>query len=149
MAISAQDDTSTTGEERNIAIKSTSSGGLHVAVTDGSGNLATAASGLPVVDANWTPVEYAQATNLTAARNMWGAAGDVFGATEPAGSPTLALIQALTQNVRWRDDGTSPTSTVGMQLAAGDQFLYTGDLSTIEFIEESATAELNVTLFTQ
>ena len=33
--------------------------------------------------------------------------------------PTFALIICETQGIRWRDDGTSPSSSVGMILAAG------------------------------
>lgn len=60
------------------------------------------------------------------------------------GGANVALIQALTQNVRWRDDGTAPTASVGLQLLAGDEMFYTGDLSAIQIIQEAATAEVNV-----
>jgi hypothetical protein len=65
--------------------------------------------------------------------------------TMPTGKkPRMALIQALTQNVRWRDDGTAPTTTVGYQLAAGSELAYSGDLEQIQFIEEAASTELNI-----
>ena len=68
--------------------------------------------------------------------------------TEANGSKAhYALIQAVTKNVRWRDDGTDPTAAVGVQLAAGDDFWYTGDLSAIKFIEEAASAEVNVAYY--
>lgn len=68
--------------------------------------------------------------------------------TAPAGDTIkAALLQAETQNVRWRDDGTNPTASVGMVLAAGDTLLYDGDLSKIKFIEATASAKLNVTYF--
>lgn len=60
---------------------------------------------------------------------------------------SMALIQAVTQNVRWRDDGTAPDATTGMQLAAGSDFWYTGDLSAIRFFEESASAEINIATY--
>ncbi len=65
------------------------------------------------------------------------------GLTVPGGA-NVALIQALTQNVRWRDDGTNPTNSVGIQLLAGDEMFYTGNLTAIKIIEETATAEVNV-----
>lgn len=78
---------------------------------------------------------YQQVTDLTAA----------VGLTVPAGAD-LALLQVTGQNVRWRDDGTNPTTTVGMVLtAAGDPYPYSGDLTKIKFIEVSASAVLNVT----
>lgn len=80
---------------------------------------------------------YQQVTNLTAA----------VGLTVPAGAG-LALLQVTGQNVRWRDDGTDPTTTVGMVLtAAGDPYPFSGDLSKIKFIESSATAVLNVAYY--
>lgn len=60
---------------------------------------------------------------------------------------TKAVIQAMDQAVRWRDDGTSPTATVGMVLAAGASITFTGSLSAFEAIEASAGAELNVTYY--
>lgn len=62
--------------------------------------------------------------------------------------PVLALLQAETQNVRWRDDGTAPTAAIGMILIAGaDPYPYDGDLTKIRFIEVAATAKLNVSFY--
>ncbi len=61
---------------------------------------------------------------------------------------TLALIQAEDQTVRWRDDGSAPTTSAGQRLQAGDDMWYVGDnLSKLQFIEETATAKLNVTYY--
>ena len=49
--------------------------------------------------------------------------------------------------MRWRDDDTDPTSTVGMPLAAGVTLQYDGDLTKIRFIEYGGTAKLNVTYY--
>lgn len=61
--------------------------------------------------------------------------------------PTLALIIAETQGVRWRDDGTAPTASVGMPLSVGIPLNYDGDLSKIRFIEQTASAKLNVSYY--
>lgn len=82
------------------------------------------------------PAGYEQVTVLSAA----------VGLTVPSGADR-ALIQAATQDIRWRDDGTSPTASVGMVLAAGTTLEYTGDLSAFEAIETAASAELNVSYF--
>lgn len=58
-----------------------------------------------------------------------------------------AIIQAEAQNVRWRDDGVAPTAAVGMVLAAGDDMLYTGQLSKFRAIAAVAGAILNVTYY--
>ena len=49
--------------------------------------------------------------------------------------------------MRWRDDDVSPTSTVGMPLAAGVTLQYDGDLTKIRFIEQAASAKLNITYY--
>lgn len=82
------------------------------------------------------PLGYQQIADMSAATGL----------TVPAGAD-MALIQAVTQNVRWRDDGTAPTGTVGMRLAAGDTLSYDGDLSAFQAIEEAASAELNITYY--
>lgn len=54
------------------------------------------------------------------------------------------LIQALTQNVRYTLDGTTPTATTGFQLVAGDPpiIIPIGGSTTVKVIEEAATADL-------
>lgn len=81
---------------------------------------------------------YAQITSLSAAAAL----------TVPAGA-TYALIQAETQNVRWRDDGTAPTASVGMILVAGaDAFGFIQpQLAAMQFIQTTATAKLNVSFY--
>lgn len=63
------------------------------------------------------------------------------------GGARVALIQALVQNIRWRDDGTDPTSTVGTRLHAGETFMYFGDLKALRFIEEASGAEVNISAY--
>ena len=58
-----------------------------------------------------------------------------------------AIIQAETQNIRWRDDGTAPTASVGMQLASGSSFLFTGNLQALQIIEETASAKANISFY--
>lgn len=86
-------------------------------------------------DATIDPVGYRQITNLATAIGI------------PVANGRVALVQALDQNVRWRDDGIDPTSSVGMRLHAGETMFYTGDLRKIKFIEEAASAELNIVAY--
>lgn len=61
--------------------------------------------------------------------------------------PTFALIICESTGVRWRDDGTAPTASVGMPLAVGVPLQYDGDLTKIQFIEQSASSKLNVSYY--
>lgn len=80
---------------------------------------------------------YQQITNVSAA----------VGLTVPAGT-SMALIQVETQTVRWRDDGTNPTATVGMVLAPGSTLEYTGSsFGSIKFIEVAASATINISYY--
>jgi hypothetical protein len=79
---------------------------------------------------------YQQITSLSSAQAL----------TVPRGA-TRALIAPLTQTVRWRDDGTAPTASVGMPLAVGVPLQYDGDLTKIRFIEQVASAKLNISYY--
>lgn len=79
---------------------------------------------------------YQQITSLSSAAAL----------TVPPGA-TLALIVPEAQNVRWRDDGTAPTATVGMPIYVGASLSYDGDLNKIRFIEETASAKINVSFY--
>jgi hypothetical protein len=92
-----------------------------------------------------TCLGYQQITSLSASAALTVPTADpVTGAKQ---QPTIAYIVAETQDVRWRDDGTAPTASVGTPLAAGVPFPYDGDLTKIRFIEQTASAKLNVTYY--
>lgn len=66
--------------------------------------------------------------------------------TVPGGA-YIAHIQAYDGNLRYRDDGTSPTTTTGICIFAGGDKWYIGDLDAIEFISELGTVEVNVLFY--
>lgn len=68
------------------------------------------------------------------------------GLTVPSGA-TLAVIVPEIYAVRWRDDGTAPTGSVGMPLGVGTTLSYDGDLNRIRFIEQAAGAKLSVSYY--
>jgi hypothetical protein len=91
-----------------------------------------------------TCMGYQQISDLSSAVGLTVPTSTPLGASTKA---NFALIVAETQNVRWRDDGTSPTASVGMLLVAGVPLQYDGDLSKIKFIETTASAKLNISYY--
>jgi len=87
---------------------------------------------------------YQQITSLSAATALTLPQTDKNGLRA---TPSVAYITPETQAVRWRDDGTDPTASVGMPLAVGVTLEYDGDLSKIRFIEQTASAKLNVSYY--
>jgi len=70
--------------------------------------------------------------------------------TPPAGgSVGYAVIQCegTSAAARWRDDGTAPTSSVGMTLSTGAELDYSGDLTMIRFIIGSGSPVLNISYY--
>jgi hypothetical protein len=60
----------------------------------------------------------------------------------------LALIRVATAAVRWRDDGTNPTASVGMPLAVDDTLVYDGQLVAAKFIrKDAADATLDIAYY--
>ena len=65
----------------------------------------------------------------------------------PVGANAM-LMQAETQNIRWRDDGANPTTTVGtLLLTAQPPAMYSSNLSAIKFIDATAGGILNVAFY--
>ncbi len=70
--------------------------------------------------------------------------------TLPSGKQIqLMVITVETANVRWRDDGTDPTASVGMPIWLNQTpFAFNGDISRIKFIRQGATdATVNITYY--
>lgn len=82
------------------------------------------------------PKGYQQLTSLSSSTAL----------TVPDGTG-LVMIQAESQSIRWRDDGTAPTASVGMVIAVGDVLFYTGKSKTIRLIETTASAKANVSYY--
>lgn len=94
-----------------------------------------------VSSAQLAPLGYCQLSSLSGATKLTSCTN---------GIPTTAsviVVAAETQAVRWRDDGTAPTASVGMPIATGSALVYQGDLTTIQFIEETASAKIDVSFY--
>ena len=92
---------------------------------------------LPVVDCGGlTALGYQQITNLSTSTAL----------TVPSGAKT-AVIQAKVADVRWRDDGTAPTASVGMTLPANGERVFNASLSAVRFIQVTAGAIIDVSYY--
>ena len=69
--------------------------------------------------------------------------------TAMSAGATVAIITAETQNIRWRDDGTDPTTAIGSLILSSGQppMVYDGSLESIRFIAATAGAILHVSLY--
>ncbi len=67
--------------------------------------------------------------------------------TVPTGT-TVAVCQVDTAGVRWRDDGTAPTGSIGMQILAGATVAFGGaSVAAVQFILASGSPVLNVSYY--
>lgn len=96
------------------------------------------------VKAITTCMGYQQISDLSSAVGLIVPVRTPDGMTAKA---NFALIVAETQNVRWCDDGQTPTASFGMLLVAGTPLQYDGDLSKIKFIETTGSAKLNISYY--
>ena len=98
--------------------------------------------GVPSISGLHVAAGYEQLTLST------GAATALAAVPQPSSNRifvTLAIITVEGNAVRFRDDGTDPTAAIGMPIPIGGAYVYTGDLSKLRFIRQSATsAVINV-----
>lgn len=89
-------------------------------------------------------LQYNQLTSLAAAK-LFGVA-DTSDVVVPPYAKAV-LLQAETQNVRFRHDGTSPTASVGVILIAGDAPIRLDGqeiIRALRVIETTTSAKLNI-----
>ena len=91
-----------------------------------------------------TRLGYEQITSLSSATGLNVPSKDVQGL---ACKPSIAMITPEGAAVRWRDDDGTLSTTVGMPLAVGVTLQYDGDLTKIKFIQQSASATLNISYY--
>lgn len=107
--------------------------------------LALSAPALPLGEASSTnhinPLGYCQLTLSGTAALISTCSGGV-----PAKS-TWAAISVETAAVRWRDDGTSPTATVGMPENAGNRLYYSGDMTKLSFIAQTGAPVIDISFY--
>lgn len=94
----------------------------------------------------WIVIDCQEDTDLAAAQTL--ADFSQFSDSEVEQAKRV-LLMAEGADVRWRDDGTDPTASVGFELIAGatQPFFYAGNLKEIRFIEESTSSDLFACLY--
>jgi hypothetical protein len=97
-----------------------------------------------VITGNRRPLGYVQATLGTST------AVALTLPTPPTGySCNFAIIQNqdATNAVTWRDDGTDPTTTVGMRIPAGGELQYAGDVAKLKLLGAAGTPIINAAIY--
>ena len=77
---------------------------------------------------------YQQITNLSSAVGF---------TTVPSGTSYVVMTTEVA-GIRWRDDGTAPTASVGMPVAAGASVSYTTSFTKFQAIQQTSGAILDV-----
>jgi hypothetical protein len=72
--------------------------------------------------------------------------GTATGLTVPAGA-TVAYCIVEVATARWRDDGTAPTTALGMLVPIGGSVTFEGKLSAVQVIAVSGSPTLNVSYY--
>lgn len=85
---------------------------------------------------------YSQLTSLASSTLISSVTGGI-----PAGTESV-LLQCETNNVKYRDDGGTPTATVGMLLIANTIYEFTvAQIASMRVIEVTASAKINITFY--
>lgn len=99
--------------------------------------------------ATLTPLGYKQiaAANTTTAFTLATAGvGTTYGAGIPTGA-TVAIISPEAQGLRWRDDGTVPTTAIGMRVLTDNELVYNGPLASWRGINLTAGTIVNIAFY--
>lgn len=92
------------------------------------------------VGIRYAPLGYCQLTSIDTSTLLSSCTGFPTDATR-------AVFVPEAQAIRYRDDGTAPTTTVGQPVAVGVSIEYTGALSKVRVIAQVSGAKLNVLFY--
>lgn len=93
------------------------------------------------IGGQYTSLGYCQLTSLASATLISTCSGGI-----PTGS-RFAEMCTDTVALRYRDDLTNPTATVGMPVTASTCFQYAGPLTAFSVIQQAASGILNITFY--
>lgn len=95
-----------------------------------------------MINQNLSALGYGQLTSLSSAVAVSTVSGGI-----PAGTVTV-LLQPEAQNVRYRDDNTNPTASVGMILVANTIYEFSvAQFAQMKVIETTTSAKLNISFY--
>ncbi len=93
--------------------------------------------------ASITPLSYCQLTSISSATLISTCSGGVPALSE------WALICVESAAIRWRDDGTNPTTSVGMPVASGACFNYSGTFAKLALIAQTGSPIVDISFYSQ
>lgn len=87
------------------------------------------------------PLGYCQLTSVASSTLVSSCSGGIPART------VWAVICIETAGIRWRDDGTAPTASVGMPIAATQCFNYSSTFATLRVIAQSGSPVVNISFY--
>lgn len=95
---------------------------------------------------SYQPLGYCQITSLATAKAM-ATASCTTGSVPTQVNNAIAEICVSGAAIRYRDDGTAPTASLGIPVAAGNCFQYSGNIPALQIIQQSASATIDATFY--
>lgn len=110
--------------------------------------LAGGAWGQTVRQAPYTyqPLGYCQMTSVATAKAL-ATANCTTGSVPTQVNNAIAEICVSGAAIRYRDDGTAPTASIGIPVAAGNCFQYSGNIPGLQIIQQAASATIDATFY--
>lgn len=100
---------------------------------------ASASNPVPVQAVSLTPLGYQQIVSATLA--------SATALTVPTGAQYAIIQNNGTTAVRYRDDGTDPTASIGQRLPNDKELFYEGNLAALKFIYVTTGAILDIAYY--
>lgn len=94
-----------------------------------------------------TPLGYCQFTASGSATTFAAATPTSTTTCTPPALTAWVTICIETAAIRWRDDGTAPTTSVGMPVSAGQCFYYNSDLSKLKIIAQTGSPVVDASFY--
>lgn len=87
------------------------------------------------------PLGYCQLTSVSSSTLVSSCSGGIPART------AWAVLCIDTAAIRWRDDGTAPTASVGMPVASGQCFYYSGTFAALRVIAQTGSPVVNISFY--